>query len=178
MTGKRRFDRVTDPGLPGRLGTLGTDEVRTLRDESREEEARLSYVRRVLHGRIDIARAEVQRRGGTGQELLGRLPEILSGSGGGAGHARSLRVYQPNDDEPRRRREDQLTDESSLSRLPQMSDDELAAFVERLAVTEREVSDHRAKVLAHLDLLQDELVARYRDGRASIDEVLSSANDA
>lgn len=180
MSGNRRLDRVTDPELPGSLGTLGTDEVRTLRDEGRGEEARLSYVRRLLHGRIDIARAEVARRGGDDRALLARLPEILTSHGGqtgGPGDARSLRVYHPDEGQPRRRRDDHLPDEAALSRLPQMSDEELAGFVERLAATEREVSDQRAKVLAHLDLLQAELVARYRDGRATIDEVLSSAGE-
>jgi rRNA maturation endonuclease Nob1 len=38
------------------------DELRGLLDELREEEQRISYRRRVLHGKIDILRAELVRR--------------------------------------------------------------------------------------------------------------------
>jgi hypothetical protein len=38
------------------------DELRGLLDELRDEEQRISYRRRVLHGKIDILRAELVRR--------------------------------------------------------------------------------------------------------------------
>jgi hypothetical protein len=38
------------------------DELRTLLSELQEEEDQISYRRRVLHGRIDILRAELVRR--------------------------------------------------------------------------------------------------------------------
>lgn len=38
------------------------DELRELLDELRREEERISYRRRVLHGKIDILRAELVRR--------------------------------------------------------------------------------------------------------------------
>jgi hypothetical protein len=38
------------------------DELRALLDGLREEEQRISYRRRVLHGKIDILRAELVRR--------------------------------------------------------------------------------------------------------------------
>ena len=38
------------------------DELRKLLDELRDEEQRISYRRRVLHGKIDILRAELVRR--------------------------------------------------------------------------------------------------------------------
>lgn len=178
MPGLRRIDRVLDPDIPARVGELTTAEARALRDDCREEEARLSYLRRLLHARLDIASAEVGRRGGDEEALLGRLPQILSERTSGHRHNRSVRVYQPADDGPRRRKDDRVLDEPSLSRLPELDDDQLESLIADLTDSEQEVSSQRAKVLEHLDLLQEELVARYRDGRASIGEVLTGGAGA
>lgn len=59
-------------GGAGALGTaiepdlerLGLDQLRILRRETLEQEADLSYLRRLLHGRMDILRAELDRRPG------------------------------------------------------------------------------------------------------------------
>jgi hypothetical protein len=77
------------------------DELRALLDELSTEENDLSYRRRVLHGRIDILRAELVRRladehrGGhdviSGADI-DRLVEIL------AGDLRAAKPAQPNDD--------------------------------------------------------------------------------
>jgi hypothetical protein len=60
----------TDSPLPPEppepdLSALSLPELRTLRREAQRDEADLSYVRRLLQGRIDILRAELTRRGGT-----------------------------------------------------------------------------------------------------------------
>ncbi|GAB4274011.1 MAG: hypothetical protein Kow0056_01730 [Coriobacteriia bacterium] len=44
------------------LKSKSNDELRSLLEELQEEEQRLSYRRRVLHGKIDILRAELVRR--------------------------------------------------------------------------------------------------------------------
>ena len=54
---KERFD---DALLE--LGSKSNDELRELLNELHEEEQRISYQRRVLHGKIDILRAELVRR--------------------------------------------------------------------------------------------------------------------
>ncbi|TCJ16612.1 hypothetical protein E0L93_07660 [Rubrobacter taiwanensis] len=46
------------------LTLLGEEELRDLLNELVEQERELSYRRRVLHGRIDLIRAELVRRGG------------------------------------------------------------------------------------------------------------------
>lgn len=46
----------------GTMGGLLLAELRALRRSAQREEADLSYVRRLLHGRIDILRAELRRR--------------------------------------------------------------------------------------------------------------------
>lgn len=44
------------------LGSKSNDELRDMLDQLHEEEQKLSYRRRVLHGKIDILRAELVRR--------------------------------------------------------------------------------------------------------------------
>ena len=50
------------------LGSLSDEELKQLKDELEAQEHELSYQRRILHGKIDILRAELvarlQRRGG------------------------------------------------------------------------------------------------------------------
>ena len=68
------------------LGSLSDEELKQLKDELEAQERELSYQRRVLHGKIDILRAEIvarlQRSGGLAalDELdVDRLTDILSG---------------------------------------------------------------------------------------------------
>ncbi|MFD7482605.1 RsiG family protein [Streptomyces mirabilis] len=62
-----------DPPAP-ELPLLRLPELRTLRRDAQRDEADLSYVRRLLQGRIDILRAELARRGGL------RAPSAMSGA--------------------------------------------------------------------------------------------------
>jgi hypothetical protein len=72
------------------IGSMGDAELRKLIDELTEEEQQISYKRRILHGKIDILRAELvtrlrdQRQEGeplvTGDDVE-RLSEILAGRG-------------------------------------------------------------------------------------------------
>ena len=68
------------------LSTLSDDDLKRLIDEYTREEQEVSYRRRILHGKIDILRAEVvarlQKTGG--RSVLDRvdvdsLSEILAG---------------------------------------------------------------------------------------------------
>jgi hypothetical protein len=68
------------------LGSLSDEELKKLKDELEAEERAISYERRILHGKIDILRAELvarlQRSGGRSvldQLDVARLTEILSG---------------------------------------------------------------------------------------------------
>jgi hypothetical protein len=77
-------------GIDERLVNLenrSNDDLRALIDELYEEEQRISYRRRVLHGKIDILRAELVRRlkgdHDAGKDVISgndvnRLIEILS----------------------------------------------------------------------------------------------------
>ena len=68
------------------LGSLSDDELKKLIDELEQQELEVSYRRRILHGQIDILRAELvarlQRSGGRSvldEVDVERLTEILTG---------------------------------------------------------------------------------------------------
>ena len=68
------------------LATLPDDELKRLIDEYTEEEQEVSYRRRILHGKIDILRAELvarlQKSGGRSvldDVNVDALTEILAG---------------------------------------------------------------------------------------------------
>lgn len=69
------------------LESKSNDELRALLDELSEEEQKVSYRRRVLHGKIDILRSELVRRlksaHESGEDVIGgkdveRLIDILA----------------------------------------------------------------------------------------------------
>ena len=70
--GRRRIDKVLSEGYADNLADLDLDELRSRRREAEQEEADLSYVRRMLQGRMDILRAELSRRAGGGCHLRAR----------------------------------------------------------------------------------------------------------
>lgn len=55
------YDEMADEALLN-LSAKNNEELRSLLDELSTEERQISYRRRVLHGRIDILRAELVRR--------------------------------------------------------------------------------------------------------------------
>ena len=82
MSGERKAQVELLPDL----GSLSDEELKQLKLDLEAKEHEVSYQRRVLHGQIDILRAEIvarlQRTGGQGvlDELdVDRLSEILSG---------------------------------------------------------------------------------------------------
>ena len=80
--GQRRIDRVLDPGFTEGVDRLGLPELRARREEAEAEEADVSYLRRLLEGRLDILQAELERRSAGGDQdvagLLAGLPKILT----------------------------------------------------------------------------------------------------
>ena len=175
--GRRRIDRVTSPAYLEGLGDADLATVRSMRDDCREEEAGLSYARRVVHGQLDIVRAEQRQRGGGDDEgLVSTLTDILADEPANRGRQlRDAPIYVPDDHEYGQRSHDTLIDDSALGRVPELDDAELAALLERLEEKERHVSSLRRTVLDNLDRLQDELIARFRDGSANVDDVVASA---
>jgi len=70
------------------LGSLGDQELKDLIQQLTQEEVEVSYRRRILHGKIDILRAELvnrlRKKNDNGEDLISgadvqRLTDILAG---------------------------------------------------------------------------------------------------
>ncbi|MEN3585393.1 aerial mycelium formation protein [Streptomyces sp. ZYX-F-203] len=171
----------TAPSLP---------ELRGLRREARREEADLSYLRRLLQGRIDILRAELDRRGrGPGPDpappgaravepdrtetaVVDRLAEILTdGPARYRSSARHVTLGTPRGEECRRMA-DEVFDEVGLSDLTALTGPELTSAMARLVRFEQQVSQRRRRVQGAADEWSAEIARRYRDGEARVEDLL------
>src|SRR5688572_2877585 len=174
---RRRIDRVTSDDFLAELDSADVASIRAMRDDCREEEARLSFARRVVHGQLDIVRAEQRRRSGEGDEgLVSALTDVLSDEQPSA-RARELRstpLYIPQEGGYGQREHDTLVDDAELGRVPDLDEAQLTSLLERLQSKEAHISSLRRTVLSHLDALQDELIVRYRDGNVDVDDVVAT----
>ena len=169
MDASQTLEHLTRSDALDGLGDWPVQRVRELRDACREVELKISYHRRIAQGRLDIALAERERRA-SGGDLVDALPGILADRPSGASHSdRAIGIIDLDHDD--------MEDEPSITDLPDLSTDELSDVIERLALTERRLSDQRRALLDNLDRLQAELVARYRDGRAQIGQVVGPTEE-
>ena len=169
--GQRRIDRVLDRRFADRVDQLGLAELRTRREEAEAEEADVSYLRRLLQGRLDILRAELVRRSAGGAQDVAGLPAILSDDAPGTFSA-VPRVQVPSRAGEHRRRVERLVSDETIARLPELDVEELTRAVDVLAAEEERVSTHRRAVQRVVDVLRGELARRYRDGTAQVSQLL------
>ena len=163
--GKRRVDQVLAEGFTVDLDALDTDEVRRRRDLARGEREYLSFLRRLLQGRRDILRDELDRRrtGAAAPPVVERVVSVLSEGTRGPSRGEAPVVPLPEDEIVRARRKvERLLADSGLSDLEALSDDRLEKAVARMEEEERDVSDTRSRVMAVHDTLQDEMKRRLR----------------
>ncbi len=173
--GRRRVDRVLGEGFLDDLADTSLDQLRDKRRDAEQEEVDLSYLRRMLHGRIDLVEAEQRRRDPdyTGGSVIDELTAILTDDQRSTrGLGRHLAVEPSRVDEHRRAVEALVAD-AFISDVGGQSDQELVGALERLRSAEREVSEVRRQVQSVVDALSDELARRYREGAASVDELLA-----
>lgn len=156
---------------PGPRG-LSLPELRALRRTSQQEEADLSYVRRLLQGRIDILAAERERRAVPETPVVDRLPEILADGPSRNRSARHVTLGTPHSEEYRTLAETMLS-EVELSDLESRTDEELLAATGRLLRCEQEVSQRRRQVQRTADDCSAEIARRYRAGEAQVDDLLA-----
>ncbi len=161
------------PALPPLdLGALGLPELRTLRQGAQSDEADLSYVRRLLHGRIDILRAELARRGGPMTPVVERLSEILADTPSThRSSARHVTLSTPRNEQYMRLAAEMLA-EVELSDLDARTDAELHAGMDRLIGYEQQVSRQRQALQRTADDCSAEIARRYREGEAQVDDLL------
>ncbi|WP_030864206.1 hypothetical protein [Streptomyces sp. NRRL S-37] len=189
--GEREFcrpptQRTDSPVLPEDravrdLIVLSLAELRTVRRDAQRDEADLSYVRRLLQGRIDILRAELARRLPEGApsvvapeeaSVVERLGEILRDTP--ARHrssARHVTLGTPQGEEYRRLAAETLA-EVELSDLGARTDGELNTAMGRLVLCEQQVSRRRQRLQRTADECSAEIARRYRDGEAQVDDLL------
>ena len=177
---QERLKRVLADDFVDGLDTLSTDEIRARRADAQAEEEAVSYVRRLLQGRLDILRAELIRRTDDGSpeaaDLLGRLSSVLSDDAAGQRDqlgARATRLRVPEGIDGYTERLDAVLDASALEELEGRTVETLQAFIDRLTDHEHELSEIRQQLFVRIDALRSELAARYKDGRAAIGDLLA-----
>lgn len=168
--GRRRIDRILADGYAEGMDDLGLDDVRARRDECLAEREYLSYLRRLLHGRLEILRAEVKARAdGTEIPLVDRLATILgTDTPLGPSRGEALRLGLPEEEmNNARRRVERLMASSAFSDPETMDDDTLASVIGGLEDEEHEVSRVRRTVMDLHDAFQEEIKRRYKERLAS-----------
>ena len=160
------LERVLAPSYLTDLADLDDTELRARRTESQQVEAKLSYLRRLVQGRLDIVSAEFDRRArgegpGDLSDLVARLPEILADRVRAPGPGRMPTNLVPPDDDDLTAELDELSGPGALGSLPDLPDAELRSVADRLRDLEHRVSSQRRQVFDLIDTLQAELTARY-----------------
>ena len=164
--GNRRIDKIRDPAFVQGLADLALEDLRARRDDCLAEREYLSLLRRLLQGRAEILKAEVEgRSSGETVPLVDRLSEILADDDHPVtSRGEAVRIAIPEEEMLlARRRVERLAGDPEISDPSALDDDALAAAITALATEEEGVSDARRDVFDALDALQDELKRRYKD---------------
>jgi hypothetical protein len=171
------LDRILGPDYLGDLEGRPMAEVRAMRAECTEIETGLSYLRRLIQGRLDIVGAEQQRRRdglepGDLSDLISHLPEILSDRTRAPGFGRLPQFLAPGEiDADLTARLDAIVGAHDLEQVPNLTADELDRVHGELEALEHEVSTRRRELFDRIDALQGEITRRYRTGEASVESL-------
>lgn len=170
-SGKRALDRILHDSYVEDLPGLPMEELRSRREEAEREEAWLSYVRRMLHGRIDILNGQGVMNA-DGELDLDALVASLSGQMGPGSHPAPIEVI----DSPGggRRAVERLIARTGLDDPASLTDEQIADRLEQLRKMESDVSDARSRVHRVQDLLTGEVARRYRDGETQPESALGT----
>ena len=155
----RPGSRLSDTGVP-HLAHLGLDELRGYRQELIDEEAVISYWRRVVHARID---AGIVSNDAEGRE---RLRSVVSAQQNSRRRVAHLTTYDGSAPPP-------MPDLAVLWETRPDPD-----WLRRLAVVEAELSTYRRNLHERLDEATSELIARYREEPALALHALPGAGAA
>jgi hypothetical protein len=165
-----RLDRIRDPGYLDGVERRASDQLRSMRDECGELETEASYLRRLAQGRIDILRAERDRRaagrGGSLGQLIEDLPRILAGDSPrtDAVHSRLPTRLDPPETAELAEVFPELRDDSTLTNAHALSEADLLAALARFERVEREISGIRKELHGVISRIEGELVRRLSDG--------------
>lgn len=166
---------MLSPGYLEEAVRLAMPELRARREDALAAETGLSYLRRVVQGRLDIVLAECSRRSAGHDrsdlgELVEQLPAILADHVHAPGRGRPPTLLTPGEpDAELAARVEAVLPGERLAGLSEVGDAELRAVAASLESLERSLSAQRRALHAVLDRLQEEVVRRYQCGEASID---------
>ena len=175
------LERLLAPGYLGDLTARPMDELRAMRAECQEVETGLSYARRLVQGRLDIAEAERASRArgerADAAELVAHLPEILADRMRAPGVGRLPQLMAPGEVGDELAAElDRIADGATLAALGDLPDDEIDRIVARLSELEQRTSARRRELFARIDAISAEMTSRYRTGAASVDTLLEDGH--
>jgi hypothetical protein len=173
--GGAAVDEMLDPAFLESAVQRSMTDVRQLRRRAEQEEVNLSYTRRLLQGRLDIVRRELQRRSeDDGRSLVDLLPEILAEKGRGPAHGLGRhQTVQPQAPDEYESWVNSLTKGLDMSAISELTDTELEKAARALAEAEKGLSERRRGVQQVMDALAGELGRRYRDGEANVAALLA-----
>jgi hypothetical protein len=177
----RRIDRVLAEDYLTGLDSAPLEDVRSLRDEAEQEEVDLSYIRRLIQGRMDIVRAELNRRDGHGSSgtLVEGLAQTLADEprapARGLGRHSSV---EPSRVDSHRRYVEALVADVDLSDTAARTSGQLAHAMRVLAGEEQVLSGKRREVQTVMDACSAEMTRRYRDGEADVAQLLADQPSA
>lgn len=167
-----RVDALIASTPPEDVPGLAIDRLRMLRDEGDELETALSYLRRLAQGSLDMVEAERERRGSGEADQAAAIRRALARGVSAPGSGRPLRSLTPDLDDPDLQADlEALVGIGDLAEMDGMDDAGLDALAGRLSGVERTLSAKRRVLHQFLDLIQDEVIRRYRSGEASVDSL-------
>ncbi len=161
---RRRIDIILDGSYTTGLSEKPEDELRELRDTAREVETEISFLRRLAQSRLDIFKAEFDRRakGGSLADLIAALPSILASgeTRSSAPNSRLSSVLAPAPAIEFKRGMETLVTDDSLANIDSLSEEEISSAISDLEDFEEETSQTRKKLHNVIDELENEIARR------------------
>lgn len=173
-----QLERLLAPDYLDGIHELSLERVREMRAECQEAETAVSYLRRIVQGRLDIVHAYLDRSGEeatTGLDsIVEKLSEIISsGPQRPAGYGRLPSQMSPDPEGDFAAEVDRILGEDPMADLHTMSREDLLALADRLSAIENSSSNQRRALHERIDKLQSEIVSRYKTGEASVEGLLA-----
>lgn len=161
---RRRIDTILNGTYTEGLSDKSETEVRELRDTAREVETEISFLRRLAQSRLDIFKAEVDRRsrGGSLADLIAALPAILASgeTRSSAPNSRLSSILAPSPSIEFKRGMESLVTDDSLANIDSLTDEELQESMKELENFEEEISVTRKNLHTVIDELENEIARR------------------
>ncbi len=164
------------------LRDIPVEELRARRTEAEQEETDLSFARRLLHGRLDLLRAEQSARAAGGSpgsgtpsgtdELVASLSRTLADPPGPSHGLGRHVVAEPSRVGEHRRAAEAAVADPATSDPSGLDDEQLAGAISHLDALQREIGDMRTAVQQASDALSAELGRRYRESVLNVEDVL------